>query len=137
MRLRRKNKPDWCEILLTYPRVHGLAWGGLGESSGSVHALQQIVARGIAAHRWRGMGARSQEEALGFVTSALRRRWGIAACRAQARHRLRRLIWVGARGRDRRPDGGAVGEADGDALAAVAAQHFQAPHAQGGGGWAR
>ena len=42
-----------------------------------------------------------------------------------------------ARGRDRRPDGGAVGEADGDALAAVAAQHFQAPHAQGGGGWAR
>ena len=71
------------------------------------------------------------------IEAALRQRWGIAACRAQARHRLRRLIWGGARGRDRRPDGGAGGEADGDALAAGAAQHFQAPHAQGGGGGAR
>ncbi len=83
------------------------------------------------------MGARSQEEALGFVTSALRRRWGIAACRAQAEHTLRRLIWVGARRADARPAAHEeVGEAGRDARAAAGAEAYAAQHAQGDGAWA-
>ena len=102
-----------------------------------MHALRRITARGIAARRWRLMGARSQTEAAGILSSALRRRWGIAACRAQAEHTLRRLIWVGARRADARPaEHEEVGEAGRDARAAAGAEAYAAQHAQGDGAWA-
>jgi hypothetical protein len=123
--------------LHTFPRVHGLAFGGYGESSGAVHALRRITARGIAARRWRLMGARSQTEAAGILEAALRRRWGIAACRAQAEHTLRRLIWVGARRGDARPAAHEeVDEAGRGARAAAGADAYAAQHAHGDGAWA-
>ena len=86
-----------CEArLLSYPPTHGLVWGGYAEASGAVHALQRHVAQGIAERQWRSMGARTRAEALGFVTAQVRRRWGIAAMRAQARMRIRRAPLVGA-----------------------------------------
>ena len=121
--------------LASFPRVHGLAFGGLGEASGAVHALQTVVCRGIAARWWRSMGARSQAEALGFVTSAGRRRWGIAAVRAQAECRLGRLQYVGLpRGGGAHADGAPAAEAD--AAAACGGGAFDARFASGDGGWA-
>ena len=40
-------------------------------------------------------GARTKEEARAFIIGALRRRMGLAAVRAMARHRLRRVPWIG------------------------------------------
>ena len=98
--------------LAPYPRVHGLVFGAFGESSGAVRALLRIVCDGIADARWREMGARSRAEALGFVTQAVRRRWGIAAVRAQAECRLSRRQYVGAARGARRQEGAPAAELD-------------------------
>ena len=76
-----------------------------------------------------------QAEALGFVTSAVRRRWGIAAVRAQAECRLGRLQYVGLpRGGGAHADGAPAAEAD--AAAACGGGAFDARFASGDGGWA-
>ena len=49
--------------------------------------------------RWGEMGARTKEEARAFIIGALRRRMGLAAVRAMARHRLRRQSDHNARAR--------------------------------------
>jgi hypothetical protein len=41
------------------------------------------------------MGARTQEEARSFVVSSLRRRLGLVICREFARHRIRRVPYIG------------------------------------------
>ena len=122
--------------LRTFPRVHGLAFGGYGEASGAVEALRRVVAREQAQRRWRQMGARSPTEAAGILASQLRRRWGIAACRAQAELTLRRLIWIGARRADARPaEHEDVGEADRGARAAAGPEAYAQRAPAGGGGW--
>jgi hypothetical protein len=122
-----------CEArLLSYPPTHGLVWGGYAEASGAVHALQRHVAQGIAERQWRSMGARTRAEALGFVTAQVRRRWGIAAMRAQARMRIRRAPLVGAARERRRGEWrGDGGAGDG----AYGAADYGGRHARGGGGW--
>ena len=123
--------------LRTFPRVHGLAFGGYGEASGAVEALRRVVAREQAQRRWRQMGARSPTEAAGILASQLRRRWGIAACRAQAELTLRRLIWIGARRADARPAAHEdVGEAVRGARAAAGPEAYAQQAAAGGGDWA-
>ena len=106
--------------LRSFPRTHGLAFGGHGECSGAVDALRRRVAQGQAAARWRTMGARSEAEARGVLLGRLRQRWGVTACRAQAEHRLRRLWAVGGRREDRRPlqyeDAGEPGRAAREAV---------------------
>jgi hypothetical protein len=89
--------------------------------SGAVDALRRIAAEGQAAARWRQMGARSEREARGvLMLGRLWQRWGVAACRAQAEHRLRRLWAVGGRREDRRPlqyeDAGEPGRAAREAV---------------------
>ena len=65
----------------------------------------------------RGSGARSKEEARSFIIARLRRRLGLVATREMARHRLRRLPYVGAprsalsRRRDRQGPGARAAEA--------------------------
>ena len=44
---------------------------------------------------WRDMGARTQEEARSFIVSSLRRRLGLVICREFARHRIRRVPYIG------------------------------------------
>ena len=41
------------------------------------------------------MGARTQEEARSFIVSSLRRRLGLVICREFARHRIRRVPYIG------------------------------------------
>ena len=50
---------------------------------------------GLAARQWRDMGARTQEEARSFIVSSLRRRLGLVICREFARHRIRRVPYIG------------------------------------------
>ena len=123
--------------LRSFPRTHGLAFGGHGECSGAVDALRRRVAQGQAAARWRTMGARSEAEARGVLLGRLRQRWGVTACRAQAEHRLRRLWAVGGRREDRRPlqyeDAGEPGRA---AREAVHGAGFGGARVRGGGAWA-
>ena len=40
-------------------------------------------------------GARTQEEARSFIVSSLRRRLGLVICREFARHRIRRVPYIG------------------------------------------
>ena len=74
----------------------GLAFGAYGEASPDVHALLTVAADGLAARQWRDMGARTQEEARSFIVlSSLRRRLGLVICREFARHRIRRVPYIG------------------------------------------
>ena len=60
-----------------------------------MHALLTVAADGLAARQWRDMGARTQEEARSFIVSSLRRRLGLVICREFARHRIRRVPYIG------------------------------------------
>ena len=72
--------------------MYGIAYG---EASRDVHLLLGVAADVTAEHRWRELGASSREEARGFIIGALRRRMGLVAVRAMARHRLSRVPWIG------------------------------------------
>ena len=50
-----------------------------------------------AERSWRVLGARSSSEARSYLTMRTVRSWGITAAREMARHRLRRLEFIGAR----------------------------------------
>ena len=76
-------------------QTRGLAFGAYGEASPDVHALLTVAADGLAARQWRDMGARTQEEARSFIVSSLRRRLGLVICREFARHRIRRVPYIG------------------------------------------
>ena len=60
-----------------------------------MHALLTVAADGLAARQWRNMGVRTQEEARSFIVSSLRRRLGLVICREFARHRIRRVPYIG------------------------------------------
>ena len=53
------------------------------------------MARRRARAQWRRYGARSEAEAYGFFVASLRRMLGVFVAREFARHRLRRLPFVG------------------------------------------
>ena len=81
--------------LRNFGDVRAVVFGAYGEASRDVHLLIGVAADRMAARRWRAMGARTQTEARGFIIGCLRKRMGMAAVRAMARHRLRRVPWVG------------------------------------------
>lgn len=81
--------------LRSFGQTRGLAFGAYGEASLDVHALLTVAADGLAARQWRDMGARTQEEARSFIVSSLRRRLGLVICREFARHRIRRVPYIG------------------------------------------
>ena len=103
--------------LRSYTPTRGLAFGAYGECSSDVHSLIDLAADGIAAKLWRLLGARSKAEARSFIVARLRRRLGLVATREMARHRLRRLPYVGAprsalsQRRDRQGPGARAAEA--------------------------
>merc|ERR1712086_508995 len=45
---------------------------------------------------WRRIGARSAKEARSYFATTLRRAWGVHFAREFARHRIRRVVFVGA-----------------------------------------
>ena len=78
-----------------FSETRGLVFGGYAEASADVHDLLTLAARIIAEREYRLAGARSASEMRSFVTSQLRRRMGLAAVQAMARHRLSRVPFVG------------------------------------------
>ena len=84
-----------CRQLLSYGTVRGFVFGAWGEASGDVHDLLQLAAKQGARTRWRDMGCRDEAAAVGCLAWLLRRRWGLAALRENARLKLDRLAYVG------------------------------------------
>ena len=81
--------------LRSFGQVRAVVFGAYGEASRDVHLVLDVAADAMATHQWRAMGARTKEEARAFIIGALRRRLGLAATRAMARHRLQRAPWIG------------------------------------------
>ena len=77
------------------PRVRGLVFGQYAEASDDVHFLLEHAATGIARQRWRRFGARNLAEARGAILQSLKRRLGVFVAREYARHRLRRVPYIG------------------------------------------
>ena len=97
---------DVFDHLRSFTRVRGLVCGNYCECSPDVHELLAITADGLAARRWRLMGARSATEARAFFIARLRRSLSVVIAREMARHRLRRIPFIGvprAAIRDRPP----------------------------------
>ena len=70
-------------------------FGTSAEGSDDVHDLIACIARRRARAEWRRYGARTEDEAYGFFIASLRRRTGVFVARELARHRLRRVPFVG------------------------------------------
>ena len=88
--------PGPVELLLrTFPPCIGAVFGSYGEVSEEVHALESGFAMAIAAREWRSMGARSESEARGIITTQLRRELSVASHAGHARMLLSRRAYVG------------------------------------------
>ena len=81
--------------LQSFPRVRGLVFGQYGEYSDDVETLLVAAADGAAQRTWRHLGARTQAEARSYYMARFRRRIGLTAVIELARHRLRRVPYVG------------------------------------------
>ena len=84
-----------ADALALHGAVRGAVFGQYGEASLDVHSLVCVAARECARKKWRAIGARSQNEAYGFYVAAQRRALGVSVVREFARHRLRRLGFIG------------------------------------------
>ena len=84
------------ELLQSHGRTRGLVYGAYGEGSADVHALIAKAAEARAAILWREAGARTETEMRAFLIGQMRRRVGVAAVQAMARHRIARVPYVGA-----------------------------------------
>ena len=71
-----------------------LVVGHYAEVSGFVKELAGVAAAAGAAKHWRAMRCRDPDAAYGVVLQMLRRSWGMAAFRENARLVVRRLTWV-------------------------------------------
>ena len=83
-------------LLQSHGRTRGLVCGAYGEGSADVHALIAKAAEARAAILWREAGARTETEMRAFLIGQMRRRVGVAAVQAMARHRIARVPYVGA-----------------------------------------
>ena len=81
--------------LTSFTQVRGLVFGQYGEASADVHSLIELAAHALARKWWRSSGARSEQEARSWWMSYCRRRIGLATVRAMARHRMRRMYFIG------------------------------------------
>ncbi len=81
--------------LRMFTRTRGLVFGAYGEASADVHDLIKIGARAQATRLWRLFGARSESEMYSYLVSRARRRIGMAAVHAMARHRIARIPYIG------------------------------------------
>ena len=64
-----------------------------------VHELLELAADSAARASWREIGAQCVADARSYYLQRMRRTWGITAVREFARHRLRRVCYIGATGR--------------------------------------
>ena len=80
---------------MTIGQVRAVVFGQYAECSADAHELLEIAARRLADVRWRSLGARSATEARGYFISRLRRSMSMLVAREMARHRLRRVTFIG------------------------------------------
>ena len=85
---------EWSGEII-HDRVRGLVFGAYGEWSWDVEWLLEAAARAAAARSWRRMGCSAETVAYGLIVASYRRRLGVVAVREMARHRLRRVCFVG------------------------------------------
>ena len=83
------------DALAYHGTVRGAVFGQYGEASIDVHTLVDAASKELARLKWRRYGARSPEEAYACFVAVNRRALGVAVVREFARHRLRRLAFVG------------------------------------------
>ena len=72
--------------------VQPLAVGHYGEMGGYVDELLELAADADADKHWQSMRCRDPDTARGIILQVLRRSWGMAAFRENARLVVRRLI---------------------------------------------
>ena len=77
--------------LRTFDKTVPLVFGAFGEASAAVEQLIDALAEAGADVHWRAMKAKKREEAKGALVWQLRRRWGMAAIRGDARLILDRM----------------------------------------------
>ena len=75
--------------------MRGAVIGNYAEASPDVHDMLTLASNGVAKRTWRRLGRRSEAEARSSTAAAVRRRFGTIAARAFARHRLRRIGFIG------------------------------------------
>ena len=80
-----------------YGEVRALVHGQYAEASQDVHDFLSTAADAIAQRRWATLGARTPDEARGFVMARLRRTMGVRVGFAMARHRISRVPYIGIR----------------------------------------
>ncbi|EOD12617.1 hypothetical protein EMIHUDRAFT_213345 [Emiliania huxleyi CCMP1516] len=100
--------------LVWHRSVRSLVVGAYAEASDDLHQLFDCV------------------EARSYFATTLRRAWGVHFAREFARHRIRRVVFVGA---PRRQPGRPLATADGD-WPALSAGEFAAHALRVGGAWA-
>ena len=88
-------------VLRSYGTVRSLVVGQYGEASLDTHELMALAAEQAAQTSWGFLGARSVAEARAYFTASMRRSWGCLFVREMARHRLRRVCYIGAGHRPR------------------------------------
>ena len=81
--------------LREYPTVEGLVFGSYGEASPAVYTLLGVLARAIAEREWREMGARTESEARGIITTQLYRQLCVATVGGHMRVIHGRAQYVG------------------------------------------
>ena len=81
--------------LNSFTQVRALVFGNYGECSADVHHLLDACATAVARKTWQWVVARNEAEARACVLSRLRRRVGLVVVREMARHRLRRVPYIG------------------------------------------
>ena len=92
----RTMAPGPCLTRLReYPTVEGLVFGSYGEASPAVYTLLGVLARAIAEREWREMGARTESEARGIITTQLYRQLCVATVGGHMRVIHGRAQYVG------------------------------------------
>ena len=81
--------------LQQYGRLRGLVFGAWAEASPDVELLLGLASHLGAERHWMAMGVSDPAAAQGVLAWMLRRRWGMAALRENARLKLERLEFVG------------------------------------------
>jgi len=126
--------------VLSFTQTRGAVFGAFGEASADVHDLIAEAAT-VQARRDFGLaGARSATEMRGFIIGQMRRRIGLAAVQAFARHRINRVPYIGVHRsavqmrQERLQRRIAVERAGGVAAVGLLAQDFYAWQAGGAGG---
>ena len=84
-----------ADRLASFTEVRALVFGNYAEMSDDCFSLLEVAATAMARKRWALMGARTMDEARGYIIQRLRQRMGIVCAREFARYRIGRVAFCG------------------------------------------